>query len=278
MTAIIETKHLSCQSGFRYLLEDVTWTVKPGQRWVIFGQNGSGKTTLLSIIAGFKQATGGEVKLFGQPFTNSTILAQRRQIGWVSSSFFDRYYHRESVLDIVLAGRSGTFSVEPQTTAADVRFAKHLLRSFNLKDKIDRGYHTLSKGERQSVLIARALFCRPKLLLLDEPSAGLDVQARAHLLAVLDQLAKDPTLTIVYVTHYTEEIRPAFTHMLLLRDGHIFKQGALTDLFTESVFSDFLRHPVTLKTLPAGEMLLSLAISADVGIACKGGETHDLSS
>ena len=81
MTAIIETKHLNCQSGFRYLLEDINWTVQPGQRWVIFGQNGSGKTTLLSIIAGCKQATGGEVKLFGQPFTNSTILALRRQIG-----------------------------------------------------------------------------------------------------------------------------------------------------------------------------------------------------
>ena len=272
MTAIIETKHLNCQSGFRYLLEDINWTVQPGQRWVIFGQNGSGKTTLLSIIAGCKQATGGEVKLFGQPFTNSTILALRRQIGWVSSSFFDRYYHRESALDIVLAGKSGTFSVEPGLTAADIRFAKHLLCSFNLKNKIDRGYHTLSKGERQSVLISRALFCRPKLLLLDEPSAGLDVQARAHLLAVLDQLAQDPALTIAYVTHYTEEIRPAFTHMLLLRDGHIFKQGALADLFTENVLSEFLRHPVTLKTLPAGERLLSLQVASDVGGLLQGRE------
>lgn len=265
MIPIIETNHLSCQSGLRYLLEDITWRVHSGQRWIIFGQNGSGKTTLLSIIAGCKQATGGEVKLFGQPFTNNTILALRQQIGWVSSSFFDRYYHRESALDIVLAGRSGTFSVEPGLTAGDIRFAKSLLKAFNLGGKIDRGYHTLSKGERQSVLIARALFCRPRLLLLDEPSAGLDVQARAHLLAVLDQLASDPHLTIVYVTHYTEEIRPAFDHMLLLRDGHIFAQGTTEALFTESVLSDFLSHPVQLKTLPDGERLLSLRISSDVG-------------
>ena len=264
MIPIIEISHLSCQSGFRYLLEDITWTVQPGQRWVIFGQSGSGKTTLLSIIAGCKQATAGEIKLFGQPFTNGNILALRQQIGWVSSSFFDRYYHRESALDIVLAGKSGTFSVEPNLAAADIRFAKDLLKAFHLQDKINRGYHTLSKGERQSVLIARALFCRPRLLLLDEPSAGLDVQARAHLLAVLDQLAQDTALTIVYVTHYTEEIRPAFTHLLLLRDAHIFAQGTTAALFTESVLSDFLRHPVELKTLPDGERLLSLRISSDV--------------
>lgn len=264
MTPIIETKHLNCQSGYRYLLEDITWRVEPGQRWVILGQNGSGKTTLLSIIAGFKQATSGEVRLFGRAFDQHNILALRQQIGWASSSFFDRYYHREAALDIVLAGKSGTFSIDQGLTSADVRFAKRLLQAFGLKDKINRGYHTLSKGERQSVLIARALFVRPRLLLLDEPSAGLDVQARAHLLSVIEQLAQEPLLSIVYVTHYTEEIRETFDHLLLLREGRVFAQGLTADLFNQETLGHFLRHPVTIQDLPTGERLLSLDVPSSV--------------
>ena len=88
---VIDLEHVSCKAGYKYLLRDVNWQVKPAEHWVVFGMNGSGKTTLLSMIAGFKHYTGGTIKVFGEEFSNDNILAIRRRVGWVSSSFFDRY-------------------------------------------------------------------------------------------------------------------------------------------------------------------------------------------
>ena len=89
---VIEMNKVSCKTGYQYLLKDITWQVKPGEHWVVFGMNGSGKTTLLSIIAGFKHYTGGTVKVFNEVFSNENILNIRKRIGLVSASFFDKYY------------------------------------------------------------------------------------------------------------------------------------------------------------------------------------------
>ena len=94
---VIEADHISCKMGYRYLLSDISWQVRPGERWVVLGMNGSGKTTLLSIIAGFQHFTSGSLKLFGQTLTADNNLPLRQRIGWVSSSFFDKYYSQESV-------------------------------------------------------------------------------------------------------------------------------------------------------------------------------------
>ena len=91
---VIEADHISCKMGYRYLLSDISWQVRPGERWVVFGMNGSGKTTLLSIIAGFQHFTSGSLKLFGQTLTADNNLPLRQRIGWVSSSFFDKYYSK----------------------------------------------------------------------------------------------------------------------------------------------------------------------------------------
>ena len=107
MEPIIEIKGLACQSGKRYLLKDIDWSVEPGGHWAVFGLNGSGKTTLLSTIAGFKKFTQGSLKVLGQAYDGENILKLRGRIGLVSSSFFDRYYGREQVLDIVLSGKFG---------------------------------------------------------------------------------------------------------------------------------------------------------------------------
>lgn len=95
---MIDLEKVSCKSGYHYLLKDVTWQVRPGEHWVVFGMNGSGKTTLLSIIAGYKHFTSGSVKIFGEEYTNENILDIRQKIGWISTSFFDKYYSRESAL------------------------------------------------------------------------------------------------------------------------------------------------------------------------------------
>lgn len=240
----IELEQVSCKVGYRYLLKDINWQVKPGEHWVVFGMNGSGKTTLLSMIAGFQHYTSGSVKLWGEPFSNETILDMRKRIGWVSASFFDRYYSKESALNIVLSGKFGTLGLENDITLEDVDFAKSLFAELRLANKENRPFDMLSKGERQNVLIARALFSNPDILILDEPCTGLDVYNRSYLFDTLNALSKRKNFSIVYVTHYVEEILPIFEKILLLKNGRVFAQGATKDMLTQTMMSDLLGYPV----------------------------------
>ena len=241
---VINVKNLSCLSGSHFLLNNISWQVNRGEQWVVFGRNGCGKTTLLSIIAGYKSFSGGTLEVFGESYTAENILSLRKRIGWVSSSFFDNYYTQEMVLDIVLASLSGALGLEFTTTNSQIKKAKALLSELGLKSKIDAPFDKLSKGERQHVLIARAFMTDPEILILDEPGTGLDVLAREKLLATIKALAIAQDTTIIYVTHYPEEILPSFDQCLLLRNGAVYQKGKTKALFTSEVMSDFFSYPV----------------------------------
>ncbi len=245
--ALVRVKNLSCQAGAKYLLHDISWEIQRGEHWAVFGRNGCGKTTLLSIIAGYRAFSQGTLEVFGEAYSQENILRLRRQIGWISSSFFDKYYQTERVLDIVLSGTYGTMGVNFRITDREVRKAKRLLSEVGLRGRISSPYDTLSKGERQQVLIARAFMSDPELLILDEPGTGLDAMAREQLLRTIDQLAEDEKKTIIFVTHYSEEILPAFDRCLLLRSGVIFRTGKTADLFTSEGMSEFFEYPVRIE-------------------------------
>ena len=242
MSGIIETKDLCCKSGQRYLIHNINWKVEKGEHWIIFGMNGSGKTTLLSIIAGFNASTSGECLVFGEAHTDENLFEHRKKIGWVSSSFFDKYLSWESALDIVLSGVSGTLSRSFEIEDEDIKLAKRLLSDLRLKDKINQPFCLLSKGERQCVLIARALISKPEILILDEPGTGLDIYAREYVLKTVEDLAEHTDMTIIYVTHYAEEILPSFDKTMLLREGRIYRQGKTKEMFDSEIMSDFLRY------------------------------------
>jgi len=148
----------------------------------------------------------------------------------------------ESALDIVLSGVSGTLSLSKDITDADVKRARKLLKELRLESKIDQPFALMSKGERQCVLIARALISNPEILILDEPGTGLDIYARDYVLHAIDDLARNSDMTIIYVTHYAEEILPSFDKTILMKEGRIFKQGLTKDLFTNEVFSEFMEY------------------------------------
>ena len=248
---IIALDGVSVKAGYKYLLRNISWQVRRGEHWAVFGQNGSGKTTLLSVIAGFKQQTAGTVQVLGQAFTNDNILAIRRRIGWVSASFFDKYYTQESALHIVLSGLGGTLGLYDDITLDDVALAKALLGELGLGDKVDRTFDQLSKGERQNVLIARALISDPEILILDEPYTGLDVYNRSYLAETIAELSRQKALTIIYVTHYAEEITPLFGRTLLLKGGQVYAAGATEELLKDKVISGLLGHPAQIS--PSGE-------------------------
>ena len=267
---ILETERLSCRMGKRYLLKDITWQVRPGEHWVVYGMNGSGKTTLLSIASGFKHFTAGFLRVFGESYQEDNVLALRKKIGFVSSSFFDGLYSRESILDIVLSAKTGRLSVDDSVTLADAIFAQKLLQSLGLADKLTRQFDMLSKGERQNVLIARALFGRPELLILDEPCNGLDVYNRAYLFNTLESLA--PHVTPIYVTHYTDEISPLFGKTLLLKNGAVFAQGDTAALFTDETISRLLGYPVTIVKDAQQRLHIELKARSDVSALLYGGD------
>ncbi|MEE0435979.1 MAG: ATP-binding cassette domain-containing protein [Peptococcaceae bacterium] len=260
---VINANGICCQSGHRYLLRDIHWEVKQGEHWVIFGMNGSGKTTLLSLIAGFRKQTKGSLEVLGQTYGSDNVLALRKRIGWVSSSFFEKYFSKENAMHIVLSGLRGTFCPDDAITDHDVVLAKMLLRQLNLGDKMDRPYHTMSKGEQQNVLIARALIAGPDILALDEPGTGLDIQARESMLQIVRQLAEKTNMTLIYVTHYPEEIMDVFDQCLLLRNGRIYATGKTTELMTTEELSGFLEKPVSVEH-PNGKFQVSLNTNIDV--------------
>lgn len=232
MSAVVEVEKLCYQSGDRFLLKNMNWTVEAGQRWVVFGRNGCGKTTLLSIIAGVKNYTSGKLQVFEETYKDENIFDLRSKIGWVSSSFYEQIYSRERVSDIILSGMTGSFGLDMQIQDQSVKKLKQIANDFELAEKLFHPYHLLSKGERQKVLLARALIGDVPLLILDEPCSGLDVIAREHVLEQVQQIAKNSRKTIIYVTHYPEEILPVFDKCLLMKQGQIYLQGETELVFT----------------------------------------------
>lgn len=241
---MVEISGLNCVSGNRYLLQNINWTIEQGEHWLLFGSNGCGKTTLLSVLSGYKDYDSGLVKVFGEQYTKENVIALRKKIGWVSSSFFDKYYHQERALDIVLSSLSGGLGKGFAISNDELVRARELMEALNLADKIERPFDMLSKGERQNVLIARALLTEPELLILDEPGTGLDVFARARMLERVVQMAANPSITIIYVTHYPEEILPLFEKCLLMKKGTIYRTGLTEALFNDETLSGFIEAPV----------------------------------
>ena len=243
-TNILEIEKLCYQTGDRFIVNHVNWQIKKGEQWVLFGLNGCGKTTLLSIISGFRGFTGGKLKVFGEEYSDENILSLRKRIGFVSSSFFDRYYTKESALSIVLSGLSGTLSVDKNITNANLKEALDLLNKFALFHDKDKPLLNMSKGERQKVYLARALISNPELLILDEPTTGLDICARQYVQQIIDELVSKKGIAAIYVTHYPEEIMPVFNHAVLMRQGRFFANGYTDDIFTSALFSEFLSYPI----------------------------------
>lgn len=230
------------------LLDDINWTVNSGEHWAIIGLNGSGKTLMLNIVNGYLFPSQGQVQVLGKKFGSYDLRELRKSIGWVSSSLQERLYEEEMALAIVLSGKHATIGLYQEPTQEDVEQAASLLEMFGVLKVADRPYRTLSQGERQKVLIARALMSQPKLLVLDEPCTGLDVFAREQILETIDTISKAPEApTLLYVTHHIEEILPIFSHTLLLREGQVFQSGKTRDLINTSTFSDFLQTEVQIQ-------------------------------
>jgi iron complex transport system ATP-binding protein len=237
-TPILEVLGLAIERGHTRILRDVSWRVERGQHWVVLGANGSGKTSLLRSLTGYLPPTAGQVAVFGKIYGETDWRDLRLRIGLVTSTLQPHVPPAEPALETVLSGKFAQLDLWAKTTRADRAAAKRILQRVNATPLAEREWMFLSQGERQRVLIGRALMARPRLLILDEPCAGLDPVAREQFLKFLNDLARRPGApALVLVTHHVEEITPAFTHALVLRAGRVVAAGPKALVVTSAVLS-----------------------------------------
>jgi iron complex transport system ATP-binding protein len=228
------------------ILEGIDWQVAPQDRWVVIGANGSGKTSLLRLAGAQTRPTRGTVDILGRRLGRTDLRELRRHIGVASAAVTDQLRPGLAAHDAVVTARHGALEpwwhdYEPE----DHRRADELLELMGCGGFAGRPIASLSQGERQRVVLARALMPNPGLLLFDEPAAGLDLPAREDLVARLASLAGDPTgAPLILVTHHVEEIPPGFTHALLLRGGRVVIGGEIGETLTADALSATFGLPV----------------------------------
>ena len=230
MNSIIELQDISLYRGKTQILKDISWKTNRGEHWALIGPNGAGKTSLLKIISGIIWPSSGKVKVLGKEFGKTDLRELKKKIGWVSSFLTEKIPQNEDILEIVISGKFASFGVYEKTTEKDRKKAKGLLRLMSCDYIIGRSFSVISQGEKQKVLIARALMAEPLILLLDEPCIGLDMKARESLLASISKLCRETKTTVIYVTHHIEEIIEEIDNVLLLKNREVFMQGGKKEI------------------------------------------------
>ncbi|WP_299089051.1 ABC transporter ATP-binding protein [uncultured Metabacillus sp.] len=246
MSTIIELTNVSLKRNGHWLLKEINWTIHKQENWVLYGLNGAGKTALLSMLCAYYFPTTGSVTVLGKVFGRDYLAEKLRQkIGLVSSNLQQKLYPSDTAYQIVLSGAFASIGLYEEPTDEMRQKAIGLLEELHCLSYADRAYETLSQGERQRVLIARALMADPELLILDEPTTGLDFLAREQLLAALETINKrENAPTFLYVTHHVEEILPIFSHTLLLKKGEVFDSGRTDEMISEEKLSQLFELDV----------------------------------
>lgn len=231
LSPVLELTRLRVVGEGKVILAGVDWRIFPKQHWVLLGPNGSGKSSLLATLTGYRAPSSGKIKLWQEVYGQSDWRELRKQIGLVSPEIASMIQSAERVQSIVAGGAVGQINLWKTPSRSVLQQARLILRRLGMGALATRPWGYLSQGERQKVLLARALVANPPLLILDEPCAGLDPVAREELVQFMDDVIRlYPQSTLILVTHHVEEIGLGFTHGLFLRAGRVQIQGRLKDI------------------------------------------------
>ncbi|MBD1380477.1 ABC transporter ATP-binding protein [Metabacillus arenae] len=243
---VLQLENVSLKRNGSWILKGIDWCIQEGEHWVLFGLNGAGKTAILKMLNAYYFPTSGKVTVVGKEFGKTPLGEHlRTKIGLVSSSLQQKLYPSDSAYEIVLSGAFASIGLYETPTDEMRARAVSLLDELGCMEYADRNYETLSQGERQRVLIGRALMAKPQLLILDEPANGLDFIAREQLLEKIEKIAESPEgPTIIFVTHHVEEILPQFNKTLLLKKGEAFASGDTREMISNDMLSNFFELPV----------------------------------
>lgn len=229
----------------RPILSGIDLTVRAGEHWALIGPNGAGKSTILSMCGAQQHPTSGSVHVLGHRLGRVDIRELRESIGHVNP----RHPLKSAltVKQVVLTGATGTTELLPRwnPTPEQLQRADDLIAMLRLDRITAATWPTMSQGERGRTLIARALLQQPALLLLDEPSTGLDVASREQLLETVDHLhSSQPELATILVTHHLEELPETTSHAMLIKHGRVLASGAAQDVLTTELVSDSFDYPI----------------------------------
>jgi iron complex transport system ATP-binding protein len=249
MDAVLELSAVRVVREHHTLLATIDWTVRAGQRWVVLGPNGSGKTTLLQLASLYLHPSSGEVTVLGEHLGRTDVRSLRKRVGYVSAALASQLRPQMIARDVVMTARHA--ALEPwwhRYDHADHARAQACLDRFGVGALAERVYGTLSSGEQQRTLLARAFMNDPALVLLDEPTARLDLGGREEVVGALATLAHDAGAPpLVLVTHHVDEIPAGFSHVLLLRAGSVVGSGAIDDVLTAASLSATFGLALTLE-------------------------------
>jgi iron complex transport system ATP-binding protein len=255
-TAPLSLVAVHLERGGRRILADVTWRVAPGERWLVLGANGSGKTSLVRVASLYEHPTAGTVEVLGERLGRTDVRALRRRIGLVSPALAAQLRPTLLAREIVVTAHHA--ALEPWWHHYDDELwarADRCLDDLGVGHLAHRSLGTVSSGEFQRVLLARGLMNDPGLVLLDEPSARLDLGGREQLVQALDELAdRLGPVPMVLVSHHLEETPSAVTHVLALRAGRVLAAGPLDDVLDDALLSECYGLPLRLERHDDGRL------------------------
>ena len=242
----IDLRNVSVTRSGRTILDAVTWSVPAGGTAAVLGPNGSGKSTLVRVLLGQLWPTRGAVAVLGRPFGQTDLNDLRRDVRLVQTGGPLEHEPDDTAEHIVLTGFFGTVRLYATPTEAQRTRASSLIQQVGLTRQAAQPFRTLSSGERMRCLLARALVVEPKLLILDEPTNGLDLVSREQVLATVASLVAraDRRPAVIVITHHVEELMPETTDVLVLKDGHVAATGRPTDVLTADVLTRVYGLPV----------------------------------
>ncbi len=252
--SVLQLENISFIRSGRRILDDVTFSVLPGQHWLVLGSNGSGKTTLLRIASMYEHPSSGTVHVLGEQLGRTDVRVLRRRVGYASAALAAQFRTDLTATDVVMTAKHA--ALEPwwhRYSDDDRARALTCLERMGVGMYRDRPIATLSSGEQQRVFLARTLMNDPDVILLDEPSTRLDLGGREQLVEALNELTTHPT-PLVLVTHHVDEVPPGVTHALLLRDGSAFAQGPINETLSSETLSECFRLPLQLERRGDGRL------------------------
>jgi iron complex transport system ATP-binding protein len=249
--AAVDLRGVGVKRGGRWLLRDIDWTVKAGAVAAIIGPNGSGKSTLARVLCGYMFPTAGQVRVFGETYGSVDLNELRRSIRLVQTGGPYEPDPTLTTMQAICTGADGTIGLFHELGPEEIVRAQFLLKRVGLSAVADRPWTTLSSGERVRALVARAFVRPPKLLLLDELTAGLDLLAREQVLAALAQISATAGhfTTMLMITHHLEELLPATSQVILLSRGRAAATGAPAEVLNNRTLSAAYECEVTVQTI-----------------------------
>ncbi|MFW5912461.1 MAG: ABC transporter ATP-binding protein [Candidatus Hadarchaeota archaeon] len=235
----LELKNVTKIINGKKIVEDICWKISQDEHWVVLGANGAGKTTLMRIITGYSWPSEGNVAVLGKNFGSYDLRKLRESIGYVDSELQERIPRNDKVMEVVLSGKFGTIGLYKSASKLDKGQARRILSKLQCENLENKNFGNLSQGEKQKIMIARAMMAKPGLLVLDEPALGLDPGARERFLKIVNDIGKmrkGPNL--IYITHHVEEIIPLFNKVLVLKEGKILEKGNIGKVLQENVMNE----------------------------------------